>query len=583
MKLTRSSRQPLPEAEQGFSLAVVVVIALILAAGTMGVLYRASGGLVGSARQGDHRQALEAAQAGTAQLLKELNQKYPHLLVRDVAAGWSPTTAAPSAWTSPLPATVCGEGTSPAPANIRLKTAPAATLTANTVAGAATGRYELISYDFSGDPTRLGGPATIRMRGWSPNGRANSIVETQVWISTKPCGGAVGSTGGQFFAGLAANYMRLYDDTVNGNATCLWKGAVTKTDCSSTLATNSAALKTAVSLSNTAVTTNLQLTGAKGSTLTFPQFPTMPSTLNQEIECVKTSPTACTKTAANNLGLGWTIYDDSVIVAGKQYQCLNNMKAVVTPGCDPMGADAAGSGAAAKTKICEVDAAGITDCAVWRIAFPSGAYNHLVVYGLNGSTNKYVRIWVTCDKASTVGGSVCDNNVPGDTMGDDRQFHVMNTSGLYARGDYTTRADAIANVPAGSKREDLVSYLGLPPAAANATAAGVDPMTACRTWFDPTGTTTNYTKSTRLEIHFSTIEGFFYFPCSYSDLDGTTQSGAYWLLYYKAKDNSPATLNVPSGMPGGVVDQFGNEFNVTTDYKFEYAATGITSWREVSN
>jgi len=578
MKLTRSSRQPLPEAEQGFSLAVVVVIALILAAGTMGVLYRASGGLVGSARQGDHRQALEAAQAGTAQLLKELNQKYPHLLVRDVAAGWTPATAAPGVWKSPLPTTVCGEGTSPAPANIRLKTAPAATLTANTVAGANTGRYELISYDFSGDPTRLGGPATIRMRGWSPNGRANSIVETQVWIATKPCGGAVGAKG-NYLAGLAASYMRLYDDTVNGNATCLWKGAVSPyTDCSSTLAMNSAALKTAVSLSNTAVTTNLQLTGAKGSGRTFPPFPTMPSSLNEEIECIKSTPSACTKTVDNNQGLGWTIYDDSVIVAGKRYQCLNNMK---TSTCDPIGADEAGTGTAAKTRICEV-AAGMTDCALWRIAFHSGEYNNLVVYGLNGS-NKYVRLWVTCDLASTVGASVCDKNVSGDSMGSDRQFHVMDTSGLYARGEYTTRADAIANVPVGSKREDLVSYLGLPPTHANATGVGVDPMAACRTWFDPSGTTTNYTKSTRLEIHGSTIEGYFNFPCSYSDLDNTTQSGAYWLLYYKAKDGSPATLNVPAGMATGIEDQFGNEFSVTVDYKFEYAATGIISWREVSN
>jgi len=260
-----------------------------------------------------------------------------------------------------------------------------------------------------------------------------------------------------------------------------------------------------------------------------------------------------------------------------------------TSTCDPMGADEAGTGTAAKTRICELSTTPtekgflVTDCAVWRIAFPSGAYNNLVVYGLNGSTYNYVHIWVTCDKASTVGASKCDKNVGGDTMGSDRQFHVMDTSGLYARGAYTTRADAIANVPAGSKREDLVSYLGVPPAAANATAADVDPMTACRNWFDPSGTTTNYTKSTRLEIHGSTIEGFFNFPCSYSDLDNTTQSGAYWLLYYKAKDGSPATLNVPSGMPGGVEDQFGDEFNVTTDYKFEYAATGITAWREVSN
>ncbi|MEI7952415.1 MAG: hypothetical protein WCH37_07030, partial [Synechococcaceae cyanobacterium ELA182] len=110
-----------------------------------------------------------------------------------------------------------------------------------------------------------------------------------------------------------------------------------------------------------------------------------------------------------------------------------------------------------------------------------------------------------------------------------------------------------------------------------------DPMTACRLWFDPSGSGTNFKNSTRLEIHGSTIEGFFYFPCSYSDLDNTTQSGAYWLLYYKAKDDSPATLNVPSGMAGGVVDQFGNEFYVTANYKFEYAATGITSLREVTN
>jgi len=585
MKQPRSPHQPIAQEEEGFSLVVVIAIALILAAGTMGVLYRASGGLVGSVRQGDHRQALEAAQAGTAQLLKELNQKYPHLLVRDVAAGWSPTTAAPSTWTSNLPSTVCGDGTSPAPANIRLKTAPPATLTANTVAGANTGRYQLISYDFSGDPTRLGGPATIRMRGWSANGRANSNVETQVWIATKPCGGAVGSLGGQYFAGLAANYMQLYDDTVNGNVTCMWKGAVSPyADCSSSLAANSAALKSAVSLSNTAVTTNLQLTGGKGSTLTFPDFPTMPSTLTGEMECnsykLAYPLSSCSKTTANNQGLGWTIYDDSVIVAGRQYQCLNNIK---TSACEPSGADVAGSGTAAKTKICEVDAGtGITDCAVWRIAFPSGAYNHLVVYGLNGS-NKYVRIWVTCDRASSVGASKCDKNVSGDTMGSDRQFHVMNTSGLYARAAYTTRADAIANVPAGSKREDLVSYLGVPPTGSNATGAGVDPMTACRNWFDPSGASKNYVNSTRLEIHFSTIEGFFYFPCSYSDLDGTTQSGAYWLLFYKAKSGSPATLNVPSGMAGGVVDQFGNTFNVTANYQFEYAATGITNWRELSN
>jgi len=53
--------QPIAQEEEGFSLVVVIAIALILAAGTMGVLYRASGGLVGSVRQGDHRQALEAA------------------------------------------------------------------------------------------------------------------------------------------------------------------------------------------------------------------------------------------------------------------------------------------------------------------------------------------------------------------------------------------------------------------------------------------------------------------------------------------------------------------------------------------
>ncbi|MCX5947637.1 MAG: hypothetical protein NTY67_05460 [Cyanobacteria bacterium] len=557
-----------------------MAIAVILGANTFGVLYRASGGLVSSVRQGDRRQALEAGQAGTAQLLNQLNQKYPHLLVRDAATGSATAAAAPPEWTSNLPAKVCGDGTSPAPINIRLKSAPPKELTTNAVASSTPARYQLISYDFSGELTRLGGPATIRMRGWSANGRANSIVETQVWISTKPCGGAVGTTGGQYFAGLAASYMQLYDDTVNGNATCLWKGAQSPySDCSSNLAVNNAALKNAVSLSNTAVTTNLQLTGGKGSSLRFPDFPTMPSSLNQEIECIKSSPTGCSKTTANNQGLGWTIYDDSVIVAGKLYQCINNMK---NSTCDPMGPDVAGSGTAAKTKICETTNTGITDCALWRIAFPSGAYNNLVVYGENGS-NKYVRIWLTCDKARTASTSTCDANISRDTMGTDRQFHVMDTSGLYARGAYTTRPNAITNIPADAKREDLVSYLGITPTLANATVAGTDPMTACRLWFDPSGSGTNFKKSTRLEIHGSTIEGFFYFPCSYSDLDNTTQSGAYWLLYYKAKDNSPATLNVPSSMAGGVVDQFGNEFYVTANYKFEYAATGITSWREVTN
>lgn len=547
----------------GFALPLVIVVGLLLAIAMLVLSSRNNSGLLNAAREGQSREAVSAAQAGVALLFKTLNQSYPHLLVRDVAAGSVSDASAPAAWTTNLPSRVCGDISNAA--NRRLSTAPPATLTSNSLSGAGTGRFQLISYDFSGEPTQLGGPAIVRMRGWDRSGKATAVVEAKVWISAKSCGGAVGAVG-TGFVGLGASYMQTYNDILNGNVTCNWKGTATGGSCNASEPVNSAALKTAIGASTVttpvpANLTNLQLVGNKGGTIRYPDFPTMPATLNSIV--------------AANGGKGITIYNTSVIVAGRAWQCLNIGNSSIGA-CDPLAADSLGanvSGGTARTQVCAVDASsGITDCAVWRIAFQGGANRKLTVYGLNG-TYKYVRIWVTCDRASTISASACDANISGDTMGTNRQFHVMDTSGLYARGDYgiTSGSDPYNR---NSVHTELVSYLGLPPTAAGV-GPGVDPMVKCQSYFGDA----NYTKSTRLEIHGSTIEGFYYFPCSYSDLNDTTLTGAYWLLWYKASSGSPATLNVPTLQASGIVDQFGNQFNVINSYNFEYAAIGITNWK----
>ena len=60
--------------EQGFILALVVIVGLILAAGAMALIARSTSGMLGSIRQQQSREAREIAENGTGRVVERLNR-----------------------------------------------------------------------------------------------------------------------------------------------------------------------------------------------------------------------------------------------------------------------------------------------------------------------------------------------------------------------------------------------------------------------------------------------------------------------------------------------------------------------------
>ena len=151
--------------EQGFILALVVIVGLILAAGAMALIARSTSGMLGSIRQQQSREAREIAENGTGRVVERLNREYAYLLIncydRDVnTVDWSncKSKAAIGTWDAPKYGTATCPGSNMSSANMIVDGS------VNTAAGSRAGRWQLEFYHFSGSKL-YGGQGVMRVRG----------------------------------------------------------------------------------------------------------------------------------------------------------------------------------------------------------------------------------------------------------------------------------------------------------------------------------------------------------------------------------------------------------------------------------
>jgi len=223
--------------DQGFILALVVIVGLILAAGAMAMMARSSAGLLGSVRQQQSREAREIAEAGTSQVVERLNRQYSYLLIncydRDInTTDWvnCRTKAGVGTWEAPEYGTATCPG-----ANLN-SAAMIRQGDVNNVTNSLAGRWKLEFYHFKGSKL-YGGLGVMRIRGQrlSTNGTilAEAYVDQELSIKPKNCDAAFNqpptSTG---FPGLMGNTITLGNNDVlgkiSGNILCV--GCASKTE-----------------------------------------------------------------------------------------------------------------------------------------------------------------------------------------------------------------------------------------------------------------------------------------------------------------------------------------------------------------
>jgi hypothetical protein len=215
--------------ESGFILPIVVIVGLIIGAGLMALSARTFAGLIGAIRQGQSGEAREIAESGMAIILKELNRNYPYLLIEDCTVtsrsgtpdclGWKELASGGS---FVYRTSICPKADAP-PQNILGK------LTGITPGN--TGRYRLISYNFTGDQHQ-GGTARIKILGerilsigGNEQSRAIAYVDQELSILPKNCNVPVNTPSEQSgFPGLMAERVSLGNNdifgNVNGNVLC---------------------------------------------------------------------------------------------------------------------------------------------------------------------------------------------------------------------------------------------------------------------------------------------------------------------------------------------------------------------------
>jgi len=199
---------------KGFILPLVISVGLIMLAGSAAMLARSFGGLIGSTRLEQSRQAREIAEAGIAQTIEALNRNYNYLLINCypftdnsdcINTGFWDTTAS-------LPSSVCSDAD--------LDGTPA--LTASTTK--PTGDYVIDSYSFSGTQF-YGGTGRLRVIGYRKNSDKTKIlaaaaVEMSFDVKPKPCNCSFGDFSGECsssgFPGLLASYINLGNNDVKG-------------------------------------------------------------------------------------------------------------------------------------------------------------------------------------------------------------------------------------------------------------------------------------------------------------------------------------------------------------------------------
>lgn len=216
--------------EQGFVLALVVIVGLILAAGAMALMARSTSGMLGSIRQQQSREAREIAENGTNRVVERLNREYSYLLIncydRDVnTVDWTncKSKAAVGTWDAPKYGTATCPGSNLSSRDMIVDGS------VSTTTGSSAGRWQLEFYHFSGSKL-YGGQGRMRVRGQrlSADGAilAEAYVDQELSIKPKNCDAAFNqpptSTG---FPGLLANSISLGNNDVlgevSGNVLCV--------------------------------------------------------------------------------------------------------------------------------------------------------------------------------------------------------------------------------------------------------------------------------------------------------------------------------------------------------------------------
>lgn len=238
--------------ESGFLLPMVVITGLIIAAGITATATRAYTGWMASIRQGQSKQAQQAAETGLNIIIKELNEKYPYLLISHCAVGQTYVEAEDCA----------GWKVGGSDDNLQLETSKCPTAepdpsgALNLIKGDiknqannTKARYQLINYNFTGD-SQQGGEALIRVMGEAIVGgstkRAMAVIEQTIPILPKNCNVPINApSNGSTFAGLlATGKINLRNNNVGGSVNANIYGfncdpSLTRTDLEACIGANS--------------------------------------------------------------------------------------------------------------------------------------------------------------------------------------------------------------------------------------------------------------------------------------------------------------------------------------------------------
>lgn len=199
--------------KDGFVLPLVITVGMIMLVGSTAMLARSFGGLIGSTRLEQSRQAKAIAEAGLARTIEALNRDYNYLLINCYSQSGSAQCPNTGTWSTPsLPSSICSEATqNGTPALTAINTNP-------------TGDYVVDYYHFSGTQF-YGGTGRLRVIGYRKNADksrilATTAVEMSFDVKPKPCNCRFGDFSGECsssgFPGLLGSYINLGNNDVKG-------------------------------------------------------------------------------------------------------------------------------------------------------------------------------------------------------------------------------------------------------------------------------------------------------------------------------------------------------------------------------
>lgn len=217
--------------KDGFALPLVLIVGLIMTVGGFALLARSFGGLIGSQRLEQARQARAIAESGIAQTIESLNSDYRYLLINCYSKNGSipgshscvevedsNSISYECTWDQPcIPSSICPDATSSGKPDIT-------GITSNP-----SGDYEVDYYAYSGTQY-YGGTGTLRVIGHRKSNDktrilASAVVETSFDIKPKPCDNTYGlpATNSGFPALLASTVTMGGNDVIgqtSGNILC---------------------------------------------------------------------------------------------------------------------------------------------------------------------------------------------------------------------------------------------------------------------------------------------------------------------------------------------------------------------------